>query len=196
VLVDHEPVVGAVYRVVQHCAVEADLDVLHLAERPVQRERVADLGGHGSADAFFLAAFCDGRPVRVAERDPHGDARTALVGQDPQDSGVLSEEQRTVGQDGDLLLGRPEQPRPYLPRYGPPVRVNRPQLVGPAPRRQRPARIRPQVGFVPADQIGDRSPVVRVGNAPVQLPPDRLGVDAQPGGNVVFAKPRPQQRLT
>ena len=52
-------------------------------ERPVQRERVADLGGHGVADAFFFAAFCDVRPVGVSERDPHGDTRPSLLGEDP-----------------------------------------------------------------------------------------------------------------
>ena len=99
---------------------EADLDVLDYNERTVQRERVSDLGGHGVADAFFFASFCDVRSVGVSECDPHGNASAAFVGYDPQDSCVLGEEQRAVGQDGDLVLGRSEQPRPHLPRDGPP----------------------------------------------------------------------------
>ena len=133
------------------------------------------------------------RPVGVSERDPHGDARAALIGEDAEDAGVLGEEQRAVGQDGDLALGRSEQPYPDLPRNSPPVRVDRPQFLRPCPRRQRPARVGPQVGLVRADELGDRGPVVRVGHAPVQPPPDRLGIHAQAGGDVVFAQPRPQQ---
>jgi glyoxylase I family protein len=41
VLIHHDLVVGAVDGVVQHGAVEPDLDVLHRAKGPVQRERLA-----------------------------------------------------------------------------------------------------------------------------------------------------------
>ena len=105
VLVDQELVVAAVDRVVQHCLVDPDLDVLHRAKRPVQRERVADLRRHGVTDAFFLAAFYGVRPVRVTKRDPDEDARAALLGENPEDSSVFGKEQRVVSQDGDLVLG-------------------------------------------------------------------------------------------
>jgi hypothetical protein len=62
----------------------------------------------------------------LLRRDPDGDTGSALVNQDPEDSSILGEEQRAVGQDGDLALGRSEQPHPDLPRDGPPVRVDRP----------------------------------------------------------------------
>jgi hypothetical protein len=91
VLVDQELVVGTVDGVVQHGAVEADLDLLHRAKRPVQRERVADLGGHGVADAFFFDALCRVRSVGVPEREPRGDPRAALLGEDPEDPGILGE---------------------------------------------------------------------------------------------------------
>jgi hypothetical protein len=42
---------------------------------------------------------------RGPERDPHGDARAALAGENPDDSGILGQEQRAVSQDGDLALG-------------------------------------------------------------------------------------------
>ena len=140
-----------------------------------------------------FAALCGVRPVRVSERDPHGDARAALVHENPEDPSILGKEQRAVRQDVNLALGRSEQPHPDLPRNGPPVRVDRPQLLRPAPRRQQPARIRPQLGLVRADELGDRGPVVRIRHAPVQPPPDRLGIHAQAGGDVIFAQPRPQQ---
>jgi hypothetical protein len=155
VLIDQELVVGAVDRVVQHGSVKLDLDVLHRIKRPVQRERVADLGGHGVTDAFFIAALSDVRSMRVSQRDPYGDVGAALVGEDPEDSRILGQEQRAVGQDSDLALGRSEQPCPDLPRHGPPVRVNRAELVRPCPSRQRPSRLRPQVAFVRVDELGD-----------------------------------------
>ena len=77
---------------------EADLDVLHRAKRPVQHERVADLGSHGVADAFFFAALRGMRPGRVPEHDPHGDARAAFIGENPEDASVLGKEQRAVSQ--------------------------------------------------------------------------------------------------
>ena len=162
------------------------------AKRPVKHEGVADLGGHGVTDAFFFAALCGMWPVGVSQRDPYADPRAALIGEDPEDSRVLGEEQGAVGQDADLMLGRSEQPCPDLPRNSPPVRVDRAQFLGPRPRRERPARVRPQVGLVRADEVGDRGPVVRVGHAPVQPAPDRFGIDAQAGCDVVFPQPRMQ----
>ena len=150
-------------------------------KRSVKREGVADLGGHGVADAFFFAALCGVWPVGVSERDPYGDARAALIGEDPEDSCVLGEEQGAVGEDADLVLGRNEKPRPDLAWNGPSVRVDRTQLVGPRPRREGATRIGPQVGLVRVDQVGDRGPVVRVGHAPVQPAPHRFGINAQPG---------------
>jgi hypothetical protein len=63
VLINQELIVGAVYRVVQHGAVQTDLDVLHRAKRPVKHKRVADLGGHGITDTLFFATLRDIRPV-------------------------------------------------------------------------------------------------------------------------------------
>jgi hypothetical protein len=60
---------------------------------------------HGIADAFFLAAFCGLRPVRISERDAHRNPRATLISEDPEDPRVLGEEQRAVGQDGNLTLG-------------------------------------------------------------------------------------------
>src|SRR6266568_5867321 len=91
------------------------------------------------------------------------------------------------------MLGRSEQPRPDLPRDGPPMRVNRPQFLRPRPRRQEPARIRPQVSLARANKLSNRGPVVRIRHASVQPPPDRLGIDAETGSDVIFAQPRPQQ---
>jgi hypothetical protein len=71
--------------------------------------------------------------------------------------------------------------------------VNRPQLLRPIPRRQHPARIRPQVGLVRANKFSNGDPVVRIRQAPVQPPPHCLGIHAQAGGDVVFAQPGPQQ---
>jgi hypothetical protein len=105
VLVDHELTVGAVDGVVQHGPVKPDLDVRHRAERPVQHERVADLGGHGVTNAFFFAALCGVRPAGVRERDPHGDARAALISENPEDPGILGQEQRTIGKYRDVALG-------------------------------------------------------------------------------------------
>ena len=133
------------------------------------------------------------RPVRIPERDPHGDTRPALLGENPKDPCILGEKQRAVSQDRDLVLGRSEQPHPGLPRYRPPVRVNRPQFLRSCPRRQRSTRIRPQVSLIDPDELGDSSPVVRVRHAPGQPPPDRFGIHAQAGGDVVFTQPRPQQ---
>jgi len=70
------------------------------------------------------------------------------------------------------------------------VRVHRPQLLRPDPRRQWAARIRPQIRLIHADQLGDRSPVVRIRHPPVQPPPHRLGIDVQAGGDVPFALTR------
>jgi len=132
---------------------------------------------------------------RVPERDSHGDACPSLIGEDPQDSRILSQEQGAICQDADLTLGRSEQSHPDLSWNSPQVRVNRPQLIGPRPRCQRPACIGPQVRLVRADELGDRGPIVRIGHASVQPPPDRLGIHAQAGGDVIFAQPRPQQGL-
>ena len=92
-LVDQELVVGTVYGIVQHSAVESDLDVLHRTKRPVQRERITDLAGHGTANAFFLAAYRSLWPVRVSQRDSNGDTHSSLVGENPEDSSVLGKEQ-------------------------------------------------------------------------------------------------------
>ena len=104
--------------------------------------------------------------VGVPERDPHDDARAAVLGENPEDSSILGEEQPAVSQDGDVALGRFEEPRPHFPRNSPPVRVNRPQFPRPRPRRQQPARIRPQVSLVRADELGDRDPVCGYGTRP------------------------------
>jgi hypothetical protein len=42
---------------------------------------------------------------RVRERDPHGDARAALISENPEDPGILGQEQRTIGQYRDVALG-------------------------------------------------------------------------------------------
>jgi len=48
------------------------------------------------------------------------------------------------------------------------------------------------VDLIRADELSDRGPVVRIRHAPVQPPPDRLGIHAQARGDVIFAQPRPQ----
>jgi hypothetical protein len=47
VLIDDQLVVGAIDRVVQHGLVQADLHVLYLGHRPVQRDRLSNFGRHG-----------------------------------------------------------------------------------------------------------------------------------------------------
>jgi hypothetical protein len=143
VRVDEHLVVGPVDRGVQDGPVQPDLDVLHGAQRPEQRQGVADPGRHGVADALFRATLGDVRPFRVAEGDLDGDTRAPLGGEDLKHPRVLGEEQRAVGQDADLTLGRTEQPYPGVTRDGPPVRVDRTELVRPCPGSQRPARIGP-----------------------------------------------------
>ena len=103
----------------------------HRAKRPVQHERVADLGGHGVADAFFFAAFCNVRPVGISERHPHGDAHAALIGEDAEDAGVLGEKQRAVGQDARSRARpiRTAAPRPPAER---PTGAGKPSPVPPA----------------------------------------------------------------
>jgi hypothetical protein len=55
------------------------------------RECFADLGRHGVAYTFFLAALSGMWPVRISERYSHGDASPSFA-----------------GEDGDLALGRSE----------------------------------------------------------------------------------------
>lgn len=81
VLINRELVVGVVDRVVQHGPVKPDLDVLDSAEGPIQRERIANLGGHGVADSFFLTALQCVRPVWVSQRNSYCDARASFVGE-------------------------------------------------------------------------------------------------------------------
>ena len=53
-----------------------------------------------------------GRPFAVGacvfaapERDPHDNARAALIRENPEDPGILGQEQRAAGQYRDLALG-------------------------------------------------------------------------------------------
>ena len=60
VLVDEELVVSSVDRVVQDASCSR-ISMFSISQQwPVQGKRVADLRGHGVADAFFLAALGDG----------------------------------------------------------------------------------------------------------------------------------------
>ena len=61
---------------------QPNLDVLDFGSGLEQRERIADLGGHGVADAFLLAAFGECGQSGSAERDPDGDADASLVRED------------------------------------------------------------------------------------------------------------------
>ena len=105
VLVDEETVIGAVERVVQDGLVQPDLNAFDSQKWPIQRESVADLCGHGIADAFFLSAPCDGGTVRIAECDPDSQAAARLVCDDAEQSAVFGEEQSAVGKNADLTLG-------------------------------------------------------------------------------------------
>ena len=104
-----------------------------------------------------------------------------------EDIGIFGEEQGAVGEDADLVLGGLEEPRPYLAGNRPAVRVDRSQLFGACARGERTSGVGPEVGFVGADEVGQRCAVVRVGDAPVEPAADGLGIDAQAGGDVVFA---------
>ena len=74
VLVDEKLAVGSVDRVVQDGRCSRISTLGDRAERTVERQGVAHLGGHGVADAFLGAAFGYVRAVWVAERDADLDA--------------------------------------------------------------------------------------------------------------------------
>ena len=76
--VDEHLVVSDVDRVVQHRPVKAELNALHRAQRPVQREGIADLGRHSVSDAFILPAISHDLAIRISEQDAHSDAGPAL----------------------------------------------------------------------------------------------------------------------
>ena len=97
-----------------------------------------------------------------------------------------------MGKDADLPHGRAEKPDPHFTRDGPTVRVHRTQLPRPHPCGEGATGAGPQVGFLCAQQIGDGSTVVWIGDAPVQPAPDRLGVYAQACGKIIFAEARLQ----
>lgn len=105
VLVDEELVVRAVDRVVQDDLVQPDLDALDFCEWPVQRKSVADLRGHGVADALFPSALCHSSAVRSAEGDPNSHAAACLASNDVQQTGVPGEEQCAVRKNADLAFG-------------------------------------------------------------------------------------------
>lgn len=84
-----------------------------------------DLRGHRVVQAFLLAAFSDGRAVRISERDPDNDAAMPLVGKDAQDACIFGEEQGAVGEDADIVLGGCEEARPHIAGNRRTARVDR-----------------------------------------------------------------------
>jgi hypothetical protein len=58
------------------------------------------------ASAMSSSPRCAARALKVFERDPGVDACLALLGEETEDSSVFGEEQRAVGKDADLALGR------------------------------------------------------------------------------------------
>ena len=91
----------------------------------VQRERVADLGWHGIANAFLLAVLditgaSSGSPRAILTVTP----TASLVSKDAEDACIFGEKQGAVSKDVDLLSGGFEEPRPYLVGNGPPMRVD------------------------------------------------------------------------
>src|SRR5581483_7287593 len=119
--------------VVQDGLVQSDLDVVRLRQRPEQRERVADLGGHGLADSLLFPALDHVAAIWIPKGDSHPDALAALGGQDSLDPLVFGEEQSTVGKDADLVLGGAEEPGPNLPRDGPSMRIDHAHFLWPRP---------------------------------------------------------------
>src|SRR5262249_28681124 len=105
VRVDEQLVGSTIDLVVQRRLVQAGPNVLQPDQRSVERHGISDLGWHGIADAFLLAALCGGSAAWVAERDPDRGTCGALVGEDAQNPRVLRKEQRAIGQDADLPLG-------------------------------------------------------------------------------------------
>jgi hypothetical protein len=85
VLVDEQLVVSAVNRAVQHGLVQADLDVLELVQRSVERKGITNHRGHGIVNAFPLAPFGGLRVLRISERNPDRYAGAGLVGEQTND---------------------------------------------------------------------------------------------------------------
>ena len=96
---------------------EFELDVLHLAKRAVEDNRVADLGSHGVANALLLASLGNVCVVLVADEDPNTCARLRLLADDPLQAGILSQEKAGVNEYSDLLVTGLEESPPCIPRW-------------------------------------------------------------------------------
>lgn len=133
-LVDEELIIAVVDRVVQAGPVLTNLHVLNLASSAVERERVADLGGHSVADALLPSGVrqhtgFQRRRERILTAMPTRPL-SARICRMPASSAM----NRALYARMPILLGRREEARPDLPRNGPAVRVDRTQLFRPWPR--------------------------------------------------------------
>ena len=126
--VDEKVVVASVDRVVEHGVVEPDRDVFEVVEWLVEDEAVADLCGHGFADAFVRASFGDFRAVGIAEEDADVHAAAGFVGDELDDAAVFGEEEASVGEDADLVLGAAEELEPGCAGNSPSMGIGRDDL--------------------------------------------------------------------
>ena len=191
VLVDEELTVSAVDRVVQDGLVQPDLDVLDLASGRYSVSALRILAGMASPmpSSSPRSATCglSGSPSAILTVTP----AAALVGKDARGCRRL---RRGTGRCRRGCRSRARRTRrtASIPRGEPTSGAGRPlpALRVASARVSGPSGVGPEVGFVRADEVGQRRPVVRVGDAPVQPAPDGLGIDAQACGDVVFAQPR------
>lgn len=82
--------------------------MFEVAEWLVEDEAVADLCGHGFADALVGASFGGSGAFWVAEEDADGYSVACFVGEEAEDACVFGEEEAGVGEDADLVLGARE----------------------------------------------------------------------------------------
>src|SRR5690349_14100454 len=122
VLVDQHLIVASVEGVVEHRRVQPN----HYAcrnDRPIKRNRIADLCRHRVVNPLVLTALVDMRARRVTEDDMHADPSTSFGGEEPHQFSVFGDEQTAVDEDANLVYSVFEQAVPDRSRYGSPMGI-------------------------------------------------------------------------
>ena len=120
----------------------------------------------------------------IGKADPDSHAGSGPLRERFQNGRVVSEQEPRISKNASFAPGRAEQAQPHLGRDPVAVGIDRYHLAGPGSGGW---QLRPQVGFVHADEEGEGPAVPQGGNPALQPAPYCLGIDLKPRGDILVA---------